>query len=41
MDDATFKEKSRKVAASLRDAGGYKKAIEEINKFVFNYQILK
>ncbi|MED2040105.1 glycosyltransferase [Bacillus wiedmannii] len=41
MDDATFKEKSRKVGESLRDAGGYKKAIEEIEKFVSNYQISK
>ncbi|QWG70314.1 glycosyl transferase (plasmid) [Bacillus mycoides] len=39
MDDATFKEKSRKVGETLRDAGGYKKAIEEIEKFVSNYQI--
>ncbi|MEK4099846.1 macrolide family glycosyltransferase [Bacillus sp. FSL E2-0195] len=41
MDDATFKEKSRKVGETLRDAGGYKKAIEEIEKFVSNYQISK
>ncbi|PFE14910.1 macrolide family glycosyltransferase [Bacillus cereus] len=41
MDDVAFKEKSRKVGESLRDAGGYKKAIEEIEKFVSNYQILK
>ncbi|KLA35398.1 macrolide family glycosyltransferase [Bacillus cereus] len=41
MDDVTFKEKSRKVGESLRDAGGYKKAIEEIEQFMSNYQLSK
>ncbi|MGU3443006.1 macrolide family glycosyltransferase [Bacillus cereus] len=41
MDDVTFKEKSRKVGESLRDAGGYKKAIEEIERFMSYYQPLK
>ncbi|AOM10741.1 macrolide family glycosyltransferase [Bacillus thuringiensis] len=30
MDDVTFKENSRKVGESLRNAGGYQRAVEEI-----------
>lgn len=41
MDDVTFKEKSHKVGESLRDAGGYKKAIEEIEQFMSNYHLSK
>ncbi|KFN03730.1 glycosyl transferase [Bacillus clarus] len=41
MDDVTFKENSHKVGESLRDAGGYKKAIEEIVQFMSNYQVSK
>lgn len=41
MDDVTFKEKSRKIGESLREAGGYKKAIEEIEQFMSNYHLLK
>ncbi|AGE77890.1 TPA: macrolide family glycosyltransferase [Bacillus thuringiensis] len=32
MDDVTFKENSRKVGESLRNAGGYQRAVEEIFK---------
>ena len=32
MDDVTFKEKSRKVGESLRNAGGYNRAVDEILK---------
>ncbi|MHA4259977.1 glycosyl transferase [Bacillus cereus] len=32
MDDLTFKENSRKVGESLRNAGGYQRAVEEIFK---------
>ncbi|MBJ8024992.1 macrolide family glycosyltransferase [Bacillus cereus] len=41
IDDVTFREKSRKVGESLRDAGGYKKAIEEIEQFMSKYQLSK
>ncbi|MEH7151405.1 glycosyl transferase [Bacillus thuringiensis] len=41
IDDVTFREKSRKVGDSLRDAGGYKKAIEEIEQFMSKYQLSK
>ncbi|WP_088344933.1 macrolide family glycosyltransferase [Bacillus cereus] len=41
MDDVTFKEKSRKIGESLREAGGYKKAIEEIEQFMSNYYLSK
>ncbi|PFJ13378.1 glycosyl transferase [Bacillus cereus] len=41
MTDVTFKENSRKMGESLRDAGGYKKAIEEIMKFISSYEMSK
>ena len=34
MDDVGFKEKSLNVGESLRNAGGYKKVIEEIDEFM-------
>ncbi|MBJ8031673.1 macrolide family glycosyltransferase [Bacillus cereus group sp. N21] len=41
INDVTFKENSHKVGKSLRDAGGYKKATEEIIKFMSNHQTSK
>lgn len=36
MYDVTFKENSRKVGESLRNAGGYKRAVDEIFKMKMN-----
>ncbi|SCL93045.1 MGT family glycosyltransferase [Bacillus wiedmannii] len=36
MDDVTFKENSRKVGESLRNAGGYNRAVDEILKMKMN-----
>ncbi|PEU95672.1 glycosyl transferase [Bacillus cereus] len=36
MNDVTFKENSRKVGESLRKAGGYKRAVDEIFKMKMN-----
>ncbi|MFF1287399.1 macrolide family glycosyltransferase [Bacillus thuringiensis] len=36
MDDVTFKENSRKVGESLRNAGGYQRAVEEILELKMN-----
>ncbi|KLA17877.1 hypothetical protein B4087_2045 [Bacillus cereus] len=36
MNDVTFKENSRKVGESLRNAGGYKRAVDEIFKMKMN-----
>lgn len=36
IDDVTFKENSRKVGESLRNAGGYNRAVDEIFKMKMN-----
>lgn len=36
LNDVTFKENSRKVGESLRNAGGYKRAVDEIFKMKMN-----
>lgn len=36
MDDVTFKENSRKVGKSLRNSGGYERAVDEIFKMKMN-----
>ena len=42
MNDVTFKENSRKVGESLRNAGGYNRAVDEIFKMKMNsYSKLK
>ncbi len=39
MNDKIFKENSRRIGKSLRDAGGYKQAVEEIVKFTSNCHV--